>query len=110
MSYSDIMELADEYAIHYRRSEDAWLFNDYRQSLREAIDKLVAENVALKVEMTEQCRIVGMSAERELALQAQNSIKDALLRQALDTLDRLYLPGELERVNNTIKAIKEHLK
>lgn len=35
---------------------------------------------------------------------------EALLRQALEALDKLYLPGELERVNAAITAIRAHLE
>lgn len=47
--------------------------------LRAAVRQLLAENDALQAEMQEQCRIIGMSAEREMSLRAE---RDALREDA----------------------------
>ena len=119
MTTDDIMALATAYAdervlaVRGRSTEQDVVTTN--AALREAIDKLVAENADLNLEIMEQCRIIGMGAERELALQARNRMKDALLRQALEALEnyrrRLLVEAgcRSDNVDNIIAAIEEHL-
>lgn len=52
--------------------------------LGEEIDQLRAENESLIEELNEQARLLGISAEKELALRAENEQLKAELAEAID--------------------------
>ena len=74
---------------------------DY-QPMQAELDAALAEIERLK-------QIANEHRDGRLAALEKLALKDKALRVALDALDGLYTPGELDRVNAAITAIKEAL-